>query len=260
LFQSRFNSKNNKRGTLQLEYMVPRSQTQRGETNNEAAALAANKLGGSEPMSTEPIGGELVQPTEFPYRALAILSYEANPEDPNEISFSYNEILEVADITSKWWQAKKKNGTTGIVPSNYLVILTGEDEVKYSYRVKAIYSYLANPKDPNEISFSKNEILEVADITNKWWHAKKENGTTGIVPSNYLVVLTGEEVTPTEVKYPYRALAKYSYEANSKNPSEISFSKNDILEVADVTTGDWWQVKGENGDTGIARCIYLLIL
>jgi hypothetical protein len=123
LFQSRFNSKNNKRGTLQLEYMAPRSQTQRGETN-EAAALTANKLDGSEPMSTEPIGGELVQPTEFPYRALAILSYEANPEDPNEISFSYNDILEVADVTAvDWWQVKGENGDTGIARCNYLHIL-----------------------------------------------------------------------------------------------------------------------------------------
>ncbi|VVT45852.1 uncharacterized protein SAPINGB_P000923 [Magnusiomyces paraingens] len=58
---------------------------------------------------------------------------------------------------------------------------------EYPYRVRANYSYVAT--DENELSFKKDEILEVNEIRGKWWQARRENGEIGICPSNYVRLL-----------------------------------------------------------------------
>ncbi|KAG2189255.1 hypothetical protein INT44_004397 [Umbelopsis vinacea] len=57
---------------------------------------------------------------EYPLDVVALHSYDANPDDPNELSFTKGDILQVHDKRGNWWQARKADGSVGIVPSNYV--------------------------------------------------------------------------------------------------------------------------------------------
>lgn len=64
----------------------------------------------------------------------------------------------------------------------------GSREPEFLLKARALYSYSASPDDPNEISFSKGEVLDILDNSGKWWQARKADGTRGIIPSNYMVL------------------------------------------------------------------------
>ncbi|KAH8835614.1 hypothetical protein DL96DRAFT_71431 [Flagelloscypha sp. PMI_526] len=94
-----------------------------GEQGTHSPLMASSPVGAGPPSS---MGGELSPapaPESFMYKAKALYAYTASPDDPNEISFTKGEILDIVDKQGKWWQAKKADGTIGIAPSNYLQII-----------------------------------------------------------------------------------------------------------------------------------------
>ncbi|KAI8993433.1 hypothetical protein BDB01DRAFT_902960 [Pilobolus umbonatus] len=56
---------------------------------------------------------------EYKIKVQALHEYEGCAQDPNELSFEKGEIMDIIDNKGNWWQARKHNGSIGIIPSNY---------------------------------------------------------------------------------------------------------------------------------------------
>ncbi|KAJ7627320.1 hypothetical protein FB45DRAFT_59683 [Roridomyces roridus] len=95
-------------------------------------------------------------------------------------------------ITPDLYASKKKRrwNIFGGSPKPTMTLVDDEyDDDEPTIRARALHTYIASPDDPNELSFERNEILEIKHQASKWWRATKKDGAYGIVPANYLAVL-----------------------------------------------------------------------
>lgn len=180
-------------------------------------------------------------------QACARFDYVASPDDSPELSFKKGEIFDVLDSSADWWRVKKADGSTGIIPSNF--VRRCHDRKRDSrFQAKALYAYHGQPED---VSLTKGEILDVLDDSENWWEVRKACGSEGQAPSNFLQKL----VTPGSI----RAEALYDYRAAFDDPEEVSFFKLDIFDVLD-NSGKWWTVRKADGRTGIAPSNFLRVI
>ncbi|KAJ7260879.1 hypothetical protein B0H12DRAFT_362209 [Mycena haematopus] len=146
----------------------------------------------------------------------------------------------------------------------------GEEVIK----ARALYAYTASKNYPNDLSFDKDDILDIVDRQEDWWQARKADGSVGTAPSNFLQILpldvphappaliTPTSDTPNDEKgeiYQCKAKALYSYTASEDEPDDLSFSKDEILDIVD-RQDEWWKAKKADGSVGNVPSNFLLIV
>ncbi|SCU97956.1 LADA_0H09560g1_1 [Lachancea dasiensis] len=111
----------------------------------------------------------------------------APPSLPHQIPNAHNTNTFFTDTT---------NGNTETTMGDTLGLYSdaGDELGSFPYTAKALYTYTADSNDAYEVSFEQGEILRVGDIEGRWWKAKRSNGETGIIPSNYVELVDGTSI------------------------------------------------------------------
>lgn len=116
---------------------------------------------------------------------------------PNEGYINHDDPIEIG-VTNNGNNNNRESAMGGTFMSNTNVDTMLTDtmglysefgEENFIYSAKALYSYKADANDQYEISFDQGELLKVTDIEGRWWKARRANGDTGIIPSNYVELI-----------------------------------------------------------------------
>ncbi|XP_077409636.1 intersectin-2-like isoform X2 [Vanacampus margaritifer] len=137
-------------------------------------------------------------PTKKPEIAQAVAAAAAVAPTIHQLHLSPGQLIVVlAKNSTGWWlgelQARGKKRPRGWVQSSHVKLL-GPSSNKSSpsplpvCQVIAMYDYTA--ANPDELSFSKGQLINVLDKTNPDWWKGETDGVTGLLPTNYVKMTT----------------------------------------------------------------------
>ncbi|GAA5796888.1 hypothetical protein HPULCUR_002266 [Helicostylum pulchrum] len=122
--------------------------------------------------------------------------YDYQSRSAEELSFKEDELLTLYEKDDPdWFVVENSKGVLGIVPSNYVEETVSETVVEKTIEKQttgaepkwaiALYGFEAESKE--ETYLHEHEQVLVIDYENKdWWKIEHKDGTSGIVPANYI--------------------------------------------------------------------------
>ncbi|KAG5833258.1 hypothetical protein ANANG_G00274020 [Anguilla anguilla] len=122
--------------------------------------------------------------------ALVKFGYAAERED--ELSLVKGTRVVVMEKCSDGWWRGSYGGRVGWFPSNY-VLEEGQEASGTRGLVQTLYPFSSVTEE--ELNFEKGETMEVLEKPEndpEWWRCKNGRGQVGLVPRNYVVVLSGD--------------------------------------------------------------------
>lgn len=135
-------------------------------------------------------------------RAVAKYNYAGTRED--ELSLEKGDDVIVMEKEADGWWRGRCGTRIGWFPFNYVEVLSESSspaavaakpqEKGFICGVIALYSF--NSGNPEELAFQKGDLMDITDQPQDdpdWWEARKADGTTGLVPRNYVEIVHDAE-------------------------------------------------------------------
>nr|XP_057945813.1 intersectin-2b isoform X1 [Doryrhamphus excisus] len=189
---------------------------------------------------------------------VALYTYES-PE-PADLTFREGDVILVIKKDGEWW-----NGTTGdragVFPSNYVKPKeadTTSTSGKKPEIAKVTRAHLSS--GPGQLNLENGQLIVIlSKNTSGWWlgelQARGKKRQKGWFPPSHVQILGSNSGKSTPaVQSVCQVIALYDYTAVNKD--ELSFSKNQLINILNKNDPDWW--KGEvNGVTGLVPTNYV---
>jgi len=146
-----------------------------------------------------------------------------------------------------------------------------DDTLPYCDNVPKFAKFAYEAQQLDEMTLMKGEkvwVLEKSD--DGWWRGRKETGQIGWFPSNYVAeTLLGEDghgisnvsqKTDLPGECIETVVALYAY--SSSNSEELSFNKDETLEIVEkpLVDPEWWRARNQEGAFGLIPRNYVQTL
>lgn len=151
-----------------------------------------------------------------PMKTVAIVKYPYAATRDDELSLSRGEHVNILEKEGDGWWNGECGGRSGWFPSNYVEETQIPDtsapeestpapsqagppaQPTVICRVRALYAFQSGNQE--ELSFERGNVMDIIDRPENdpdWWEARKADGSTGLVPRNYVEVVH-DEPSPTQ--------------------------------------------------------------
>ncbi|KAF2674387.1 hypothetical protein BT63DRAFT_419680 [Microthyrium microscopicum] len=127
----------------------------------------------------------------------ALVQYDYEKAEPNEIELKENEyVINIDMVDEDWWMGENAAGEVGLFPANYVEIVEDEEpaaaepttsaSASASKKPTATAQYDYEAAEENELSFPDGaKVINVEFPDDDWWFGEF-NGKSGLFPANYV--------------------------------------------------------------------------
>lgn len=187
------------------------------------------------------------------HKAVGKVLYDFNRANPKELSIKRGDIIFVRKVIDSNWYEADYNGEIGLIPQNYIEILTSDTNQPKSHETAKV-KFNFNPQTDAELKLFKGDVVTIIRQIDPNWFEGKIDGRRGIFPVSYVErdlpagSPTGRQAKKengvTSSLLEYEALFNYK----PQNLDELELKKGDQILVHECCDDGWFV--GTSGRTG----------
>ncbi|XP_037907741.1 sorbin and SH3 domain-containing protein 2 isoform X27 [Hermetia illucens] len=122
---------------------------------------------------------------------------------------------------------------------------------------RALYNFQG--QSARELSFKKGDVIYIRRQIDKNWYEGEHNAMVGLLPVNYVEIITKDGSRPAPQKKPSEGQARAKYNFQAQSALELSLNKGELVTLTRRVDANWFEGKIANRK-GIFPVTYVDVL